>query len=424
MHLRDRGGGDRRPEARIDRGERLLERLGDDGFGLLLAEGRHLVLQHFEVAGDVRADDVGPRGEELAELDVGRPEPGQRRAETAGAVAGAAALDQPAEADGPDDRHRQAARVDHAEHAFAREHVAGARQPDEMSGGGDHNFQPECSATTPPVICRNETRRKPAASIIRAKACGLGNLRIELDEVLIGLAVAGHRLADARDDLERIELVERVEPRHVDRGELQAQEAAADLEHAVGLGERAVDARHVADAEGDGDAVEALVGVGQFLGIALLEGDGVVEAALDGALGADRQHLGIDVADGDAGVRPAGLRDAEGDVAGAAGEVEQRERPVPLRRIHGSQQGVLPGAVQAAGHQVVHEVVAAGDGMEDVVDPPLLVREGNGRIAEMGLVAGCRHSRIVLCGQDHSAGRAGRLCVFPCPGRSAAWSEA
>src|SRR6185312_3980382 len=114
-----------------------------------------------------------------AELDVSRPEPRQRRAEAAGAVAGAAAFDHAAEADRPDDRHRQAARVDEAEHAFAREHEARAREANEMRERRDHNFQPECSATTPPVICRKLTRRKPAASIMRAKAGGLGNLRID-----------------------------------------------------------------------------------------------------------------------------------------------------------------------------------------------------------------------------------------------------
>ena len=123
----------------------------------------------------------------------------------------------------------------------------------------------------------NETRRKPASSIIAAKAFGLGNLRIDFDQILIGLAVAGHRPADRRDHVERIELVERVQPRHVDRGEFQAQEAPAQLEHAIGFAERALDARHVADAEGDGDAIEAAVGIGEFLGIALLEGDAVVE---------------------------------------------------------------------------------------------------------------------------------------------------
>ena len=59
----------------------------------------------------------------------------------------------------------------------------------------------------------------------------------------------------------------------------------------------------------------------------------VVAARLGGALAADREHLGIDVAHRDARARAAGLDDAEGDVAGAAGEIEQRERP--YRRVGG-----------------------------------------------------------------------------------------
>ena len=90
-----------------------------------------------------------------------------------------------------------------------------------MGNTGDHNFQPECSATTPAVMDLNETRRKPAASIILAKAGGLGNLRIELDQILVGLAVAGDGLADARDDVEGIKLVERVDARHGHGGKLQ-----------------------------------------------------------------------------------------------------------------------------------------------------------------------------------------------------------
>ena len=48
------------------------------------------------------------------------------------------------------------------------------------------------------------------------------------------------------------------------------------------------------------------------------------------ALAADGEHVGIDVADGDARARAAGLHHAEGDVAGAAGEIEQREIAVAL----------------------------------------------------------------------------------------------
>ena len=175
MHLRDRGGGDRRAEAREHRIERPVEGGHDGRFRLILRERRQLVLQAFEVERDRRADHVRPRGEELPELDVSGPEPCQRGGELGFAgSSGARALDQAGERDRGLRRQRQRPRIDQPEHAFAREHVAGAGQAEEMGNGGDHNFQPECSATTPPVISRNETRRKPACSIIAAKALRLG----------------------------------------------------------------------------------------------------------------------------------------------------------------------------------------------------------------------------------------------------------
>ena len=78
VHLGDRGGGDRRSELgeqRIDgRAERLLDRLPR----FALREGRQAVLQRGEIGGELAADDVVAGGEELAELDVGRPERGER----------------------------------------------------------------------------------------------------------------------------------------------------------------------------------------------------------------------------------------------------------------------------------------------------------------------------------------------------------
>ena len=117
------------------------------------------------------------------------------------ALAGAAPLDQAAERDRRLGRQRQRPRVDQRQHALAREHEAGAGEPQKMGEGGDrdvhHSFQPECSATTPPVMGVNETRRKPAASIIAAKRLRLGKLADRFDQILIGLAVAGDRVADA-----------------------------------------------------------------------------------------------------------------------------------------------------------------------------------------------------------------------------------
>ncbi len=44
----------------------------------LLREGRQAVLEGGEIAGELAADDVVAGGEELAELDVGGPERGER----------------------------------------------------------------------------------------------------------------------------------------------------------------------------------------------------------------------------------------------------------------------------------------------------------------------------------------------------------
>ena len=120
------------------------------------------------------------------------------------------------------------------------------------------------------------------------------------------------------------------------------------------------------------------------------------------------------------GSAPARLDRPKGDVAGAAGEVEQRER---LRAAHGravdesralggltrGDQRVLPGPVQPARHQVVHQVVAPRDAVKDVVDQRLLVGKRAPAEAEMGAFRRFAAWRIILLRQDHSAtGRRGR----------------
>ena len=81
--------------------------------------------------------------------------------------------------------------------------------------------------------------------------------------------------------------------------------------------------------------------------------------------------------------RAAALDHAQRDVAGAAGDVEQRKRPV-LRRIDRGDQRVLPGPMQPERHQIVHQVVAARDAVEHVVDQRLLVLKRHLPGAEMG----------------------------------------
>ena len=58
-------------------------------------------------------------------------------------------------------------------------------------------------------------------------------------------------------------------------------------------------------------------------------------------------------------------------------------------------QRVLPGAVQPARHQVVHQVVAPRDRVEHVVDQRLLVVERHLAEAEMGVGACATIARAV-----------------------------
>src|SRR4029079_18636606 len=89
-----------------------------------------------------------------------------------------------------------------------------------------------------------------------------GKFTDRLDEILISVSISGHKLAHARDYLERIKLIQRVDSGHVDRRQFEAQKPPADPQDPVRFIERLVYAWYVADAKGDCDAIEAAVSVG------------------------------------------------------------------------------------------------------------------------------------------------------------------
>ena len=90
VDLRDRGGGDRLAEAQEKLADRPAERAFDGRDGIGHRKGFHAVLQQRQIERDVVADHVGAGGEELAELDIGRAEPGDRRGKPVAAAACAA----------------------------------------------------------------------------------------------------------------------------------------------------------------------------------------------------------------------------------------------------------------------------------------------------------------------------------------------
>ncbi len=78
MHLRDRGRRHGRAELGKLRVNRRLERVFDGLSRLFLRKRRQAILERGEIGGELAADDVVAGGEELAELDVGRPKRGER----------------------------------------------------------------------------------------------------------------------------------------------------------------------------------------------------------------------------------------------------------------------------------------------------------------------------------------------------------
>jgi hypothetical protein len=179
VHLRDGGSSDRRTERREQLAQRLAQGGLDLAFGLRLGKRRHLVLQRLEVTRQRRANHVGSRCQELAELHVARTEAGERGGEAVRGHAARRPLDQPRCTHCRARRQRQPRRVDQGEYALACEYEAGTAEARQVGGGCDHNRQPECSATIPPLMRWNETRAKPAVRIISAKACGAGKRRID-----------------------------------------------------------------------------------------------------------------------------------------------------------------------------------------------------------------------------------------------------
>jgi len=130
--------------------------------------------------------------------------------------------------------------------------------------------------------------------------------------------------------------------------------------------------RHVADAESDRIGVETLVRKGQVLRIPFDEIDVAVEPLAGSPPGADREHRAVDVENGDMRSPVGSLDDPEGNVAGSAGDVERAPVRSP-RRVQRRHHRILPDTVQAARHDVVHQVVAARDAVEDGVDALLLL---------------------------------------------------
>ena len=149
MYLRDRGGGDRLAELDEHAVQRGLKRRLDPPDRDLARKRRDAVLQPLQFARHCDADDIGPRGEELAELDIGRSEflHRPRKPMTTRALA-------PEQLQGAQSRPRDGRQnlgVDAFEHAFARHDQQRIAEPSDVTYRREQGVR---------ASSRNESRRR------------------------------------------------------------------------------------------------------------------------------------------------------------------------------------------------------------------------------------------------------------------------
>ena len=285
VDLGDGCGGDRWREGPEQRLDRLTERPGDRGARFGLGKRRNFIAQPAKRVGAVLADEVRSRRQELAKLDVGGTEPVERDRQALAAAGGGnpPSLEQAGDANRgararPADRPAQPARTRPRAPARSRRRPAG-RARREFRPSEPQSFQPECMAAIPPERLRTLTRGEAGAFDHRGKARLVGKAADRLDEIAVRLAVADDEVADHRDHVEGEQLVQAVETSHIDGGEFETEKTAARPEDAEGLRKSALDPRHVADTEGDGDGVVDAVLERQVLGICFDELEPVSEGA-------------------------------------------------------------------------------------------------------------------------------------------------
>jgi hypothetical protein len=198
-----------------------------------------------------------------------------------------------------------------------------------------------------------------------------------LHQVLITRPIPGNKLPNKRYSTKTPPLINRIENRILHLRELETREYTSWLEHTVRFAQRGALISEVPDSKSDGVQVDAVLchaGGGEVLGVRQeeVQGGGVGPRGGEGALLAFAEHGGVYVADGAGGVgrvvdRVRVVQEAEGDVAGAAGYVEDFVAwgwggggAGRVAGVEGADEVVFPEAVDAEGHQVVHAVVGGG----------------------------------------------------------------
>ncbi len=200
-------------------------------------------------------------------------------------------------------------------------------------------------------------------------------------QVAVAIGISCDQLAQFRQHVEGIQVVQAAERRAHGLGKLQHQQLPAGLEHLRHGGQCCRLVGHISQSKTDSHTVKAVRRERQPLGVGLHVVDIADYTAIDQTLTAARQHGGVDIRDQHQTVAPDLFGQSHGQITGAAGDVK---RPTAGLQSRQRQCEALPQAVRAAGHQIVHQVVAIGDRIEHRAHAPRFVAQGDLLKAEVG----------------------------------------
>ncbi len=162
--------------------------------------------------------------------------------------------------------------------------------------------------------------------------------------------------------------------------ELEDQQLSAGLQDTPHGGESRRFVGDVAQAEPDRDAVEAAVRKRQVLRVGLGVAHVAYQPVVDQSVPASGEHRRVDVGEHHETQLSDLSCEACRQISGAAGHVES---PLAGTQIGERQGKSLPQAMHACRHEIVHQVVVSGYGIEHAPDAARLVAPGHPLVAEI-----------------------------------------
>jgi formamidopyrimidine-DNA glycosylase len=211
----------------------------------------------------------------------------------------------------------------------------------------------------------------------RCERLPIGKCPDALDQVTIGLAVAGDDFAYRRNGGEGIGIIELFQSRKLDRSELETEKPSSGLQNPKGFPQSLRDMRDVAQPEGDCIGIELPVCKAQPLGVAHRESQPGAEARRFGPGFSLRNHLRRNIGNRYSRASAGLSEDAQGHVSRPSGDIEDLEPAVSARRVEQHRHVVFPEPVEAPRHQIVHLIVTGCDLCKYLVDEVLLVVRRN-----------------------------------------------